>query len=226
MAIRWPREPLGIPLTLGVTRVLDMDDDENQVSEARLTPPKPVEPKVDPAPKIWKPTLLNFVLWMALAAGGALGVAAVLGRVSLELAQVGLGLVIANLVVSTLVYSSRPIPVTLRKAIRRLPVLRDPGAQRVGALLGVAATTCGRCQHFDLAAGQEMISKSTFGMAAQILDPSQMMKTTKGAWKAENGFDELGQPTSTSLKDKWSEVGACGLHRIGVFAPHSCKDWS
>lgn len=177
------------------------------------------EPLVDPAPRPYRVTFANLWLWAAIVSAVPL---AFYGHVAQAASAVGVATLAA-----IVIYSRRKIPATLRRSVRRLPVLRDPGMQRVGALLGFAGKTCGRCEHFDLVAGQEMLKHNTFGMATAVLNPSQMAKTAKGAWKEETGFDERGQPLEDpTSKDRWHELGACNLKRIGVFAPQSCKDWS
>lgn len=204
-----------------------ISDEAAKVSEAVAQEPEdvserpPLEPTVDSAPKFWRLTPVNFLLWGAYLAAAALIIFGPHSLLWWAPAIAGVALI-----VDRSLYSRRAIPVTLRKSIRRLPVLRDPGVQRIGALMGVAGTTCGRCVHFDLATGQKMLTGTNFGIAAQMLAPNQMLKTKRGAWTKENGFDERGQPLNEDVDTKWSELGACTLKNIGVFAPHSCKDWS
>lgn len=120
-----------------------------------------------------------------------------------------------------------PIGSALRKALRKLPILREPEVQRVGALVGVVSPTCARCASFDLAAGQHVFQQQgDFRMAAAFLTPAQMEKTRGRPWSEQEGFDERGQPVDAGGGPSWSEMGAC--RRLGklVFARQTCKEWS
>lgn len=204
---------------------LDGSDSKTPVSSP--TPDPVREAKVDPTPKMWRATPVNAALWLATGLACGFTVSVLRGSPFTPMGYFGIVLAISALFAQWTIYSRRPIPSTIRKSIRRLPVLRGDGVQRIGALVGVAATTCGRCAHFDLPAGQEMLKHHSFGMATASLAPSQMARTAKGGWKEENGFDSTGRPIEDpESKDRWHELGACTLKQIGVFAPQSCKDWA
>lgn len=211
------------PVEPTVTTTDDIRDRETPVAPATTSTPTPI---TDPSPRFGA-SFISLVIWVAFAASIvalALGLSRPGGGIAPFLAcAICAGLAGA---LHTAVFSKNRIVVTVRKASIRLPVLRDPDVQRVGALAGVAATTCARCSSFDLAVGQHALDQhGDFRMASRFLRPGQMMKT-RGAWDASRGFDDRGQPVDQSGGPAWDQLGGCGKTGKLVFAPHSCKDWS
>ena len=118
----------------------------------------------------------------------------------------------------------------VRGFLKRLPVLREPEAQRLAAVVGVASRTCARCDHFDREGGERLLrANPAFRMAAAHLTPSQMRRSNHGAWDAGNGFDAQGQPNDDG-GPHWEELGVCRsktseVGQKGTFARSTCKAW-
>lgn len=87
-----------------------------------------------------------------------------------------------------------------------------------------APPSCGRCAHFDLAAGQrEMQKQVPFWAAAQSIPPWRMGRVLRKDDKgndlpfAEQGIDPA------LLELTWEEGGVCKHHGEIRFAPTSCE---
>lgn len=182
-----------------------------------------------PHPRRTAPSVINAVIAMLFIPAAAAPVLIPLLGMSYTLTHLvaqASALWIA-LAIERTVYSRGRVASTTRRALVRLPVIGGPTAQRFAALAGAAEKTCERCEHFDHRAGQELMrAKVDFMRAASVLSPSQMMKTKDRPWDASSGFDERGQPLDTGREDRWDELGVCRRKKLGVFARHTCEDWS
>lgn len=196
---------------------------ETPVQEAPPVKKSPI-PLVDSRPRFGS-SPISMVIWASLLAYlASMGLGFWYGSQSSFLAAAISGSVC--LVLHRATFSRGPTVTTIRKGLVRLPVLRELEVQRIGAIAGVAATTCSRCAAFDLPLGQHALKQNgDFQMAAAFLRPGQMQKTKGGAWSEDRGFDSRGQPVDEGGAD-WSQLGGCKKKGILVFAPDSCEDWS
>jgi len=116
--------------------------------------------------------------------------------------------------------SPSPASRTVRRALKKLPVLREPATQRLLAIGGFVDRRCERCDYFNLEAGQRaMQAHSPFAQAAQFLSPAQMGRPPRDA---EGNF--LEQPPEVVTLD-WASIGACSLHNEGRAKTDRCEKW-
>ena len=120
--------------------------------------------------------------------------------------------------------SQRPTAVTVRRELKKLPVLRNDGTQRILALCHLAERRCDRCAHFDLRQGQDAIAANpAFKQVTSHLAPAQMGLTAKGEM---NSSDNPGlAPAFVAKPWRWEEFGACLQHSEVRHGGDSCEKW-